>query len=294
MGRKKLSIEFVKFKFEQEGYIFLTTEYKSSIQKLDYACPNGHKHNISWNSWQQGRRCYYCGIIKCADKRKENIEFIRSEFKKENYKLLTKEYISCEQKLKYICPKGHKHNISWTAWKNQDQRCPYCYGNVKPDIKFIRFSFESDNYILLTDIYINRKQKLKYLCPNGHKHSITWTNWKSGWRCPFCHHAKYSGSNHPNWRGGVSFEPYSLEFNRNLKQSVKERDDNKCQNPGCWEINKELVIHHIDYNKRNCDTANLITLCRSCNSRANINRKYWKNLYIKILLKKFRRVTHEI
>jgi len=42
---------------------------------------------------------------------------------------------------------------------------------------------------------------------------------------------------------------------------------------------KVLTIHHIDYNKQNCKENNLITLCGSCNTRANFNRSYWVDFY---------------
>ena len=44
-------------------------------------------------------------------------------------------------------------------------------------------------------------------------------------------------------------------------------------------IGRVLHIHHIDYNKNNCSHINLITLCSSCNTRANYNKSYWKNFY---------------
>lgn len=185
MSRKKLSIEYIRYEFEKEGYKLLTEKYINNTQKLNYICPNNHKYNISWGSWKQGRRCYYCGITKSISKRKESLEFIRSEFAKENYKLLTIEYINCNQKLDYICPKGHKHSISWSNWQ-QGQRCPYCYGNVRLTINFIRSEFAKEGYTLLTEEYKNAKQKLNYICPEGHKHSITWTNWYAGFRCFYC------------------------------------------------------------------------------------------------------------
>jgi len=44
-----------------------------------------------------------------------------------------------------------------------------------------------------------------------------------------------------------------------------------------------LTIHHIDYDKRNCDDGNLITLCHSCNPRANSNRDQWKAVFTRML-----------
>ena len=42
----------------------------------------------------------------------------------------------------------------------------------KLTIEFVRESFEAEGYELLTEEYIGSKQKLDYICPKGHKHSI--------------------------------------------------------------------------------------------------------------------------
>jgi len=38
---------------------------------------------------------------------------------------------------------------------------------------------------------------------------------------------------------------------------------------------KQLDVHHINYNKKNCDINNLVSLCRSCHMKTNFNREYW-------------------
>jgi hypothetical protein len=87
----------------------------------------------------------------------------------------------------------------------------------------------------------------------------------------------FSGEKHPNWQGGKSFEPYGIEFNKNLKKQIKMRDS-FCKE--CSENNKrKLVVHHIDYNKKNNNSNNLITLCRSCHGKTNFNRENWIKYY---------------
>ena len=90
-----------------------------------------------------------------------------------------------------------------------------------------------------------------------------------------------AGKDNPRWRGGISFLPYSTLFNKQLKERVRVRDNFICQFCGVPELecNERLSIHHIDYNKGNCDINNLITLCRSCNSKANNNREYWEEYF---------------
>lgn len=99
---------------------------------------------------------------------------------------------------------------------------------------------------------------------------------------------KYAGNNCPSWKGGVSFEPYSPEFDRQLKELIRQRDGYKCQlcgMPECENIEK-LTIHHIDYIKKNCLPDNLIALCKICNSKVNFNRDYWTKYFKEIKVKK--------
>jgi len=92
-----------------------------------------------------------------------------------------------------------------------------------------------------------------------------------------------SGENNPNWQGGVSKLPYCPIWTDWLKKQIKERDNFRCQNPDCSHKFEKLVVHHIDYDKKNCSTDNLITLCSSCNGKANFNREHWIEFYNNIL-----------
>jgi hypothetical protein len=79
-----------------------------------------------------------------------------------------------------------------------------------------------------------------------------------------------------NWLGGKSFEPYAPEFNKDKKDEIRTRDNHTCQE---CNTKKNLCVHHIDYNKKNNSSLNLITLCYRCNSLANGNRKKWTRYY---------------
>ena len=79
-----------------------------------------------------------------------------------------------------------------------------------------------------------------------------------------------------NWNGGSSFEPYSTDWTETLRRSIRERDNYICQL--CSQYGN--VIHHKDYDKKNCNPNNLITLCNHCNLKVNYNRDYWSNYFI--------------
>jgi len=284
IDRVRNDLSEVKKSFEDEGYTLLSTEYKNAYTKLDFICPVGHIHSIKWNDWQQGRRCFYCrGNIK------PTYEFVKSAFEKEGYILLSKVYKNNRTKLDYICPKGHKHNIAWDNWRS-GQRCVYCSGKVKKSIDEVRAAFEDEGYVLLSTEYKNNRTRLDYLCFYKHEQSTTWGDWAGGHRCSVCASAKLMGEGNPSWRGGISLEPYCEAWkDKDYKASIRKRDDNVCLNPQCASKSpNDLTIHHIDYNKKNCHPSNLITVCRSCNGRANKDRKWHQSWYQAIMYRRYK------
>jgi len=94
----------------------------------------------------------------------------------------------------------------------------------------------------------------------------------------------HRGEKGSGWKGGISILPYSKEWTRRLKDEIRERDDRKCCNPECQGGSNLLDVHHINYDKENCDPSNLICLCRSCHTQSTAgDREYWKNYYQKIM-----------
>ena len=87
----------------------------------------------------------------------------------------------------------------------------------------------------------------------------------------------------PHWKGGKSFEPYSVDWRRTLKISIRERDKYTCRICLLRQGDRAFDIHHIDYDKKNCDPENLITLCKSCHTKTNFNREYWENYFVNLI-----------
>jgi len=279
---KKLDFDFIKESFAKEGYTILSSNYINSTSKLRYICPIGHKHSISWGKWKIGRRCYYCfGTVK------KDILDIKKLFEAEGYILLSGEYRNDHTKLDYICNLGHAHSITFMGWR-MGHRCAICAGQRKPTIEEITESFKLEGYTLLSKEYVNNRTKLKYICPYGHKHGMTWVHWSDRKRCPTCAIINYSGSGNPNWKGGISSEPYCEAWkDQEYKKDIRDRDGNRCLNPCCYGADDVLSIHHIDYDKKNCKPSNLITVCRSCNTRANKDREWHKSWYQAIIINRY-------
>lgn len=161
------------------------------------------------------------------------------------------------------------NEIDWRA-----KRCKSCAGKIRQVGKY--HSEEVKKKISLNHANFSGNKNPNY----GNKLSI-----KSRKLMSKAKRGKYLGENNPNWRGGLTNNPYSLKFNNKLKEQIRKRDNYQCQN--CNMTQEEhlivysavLTVHHIDYNKQNCKENNLITLCFQCNARANFNRYYWENYY---------------
>jgi hypothetical protein len=252
-GNAVLTIEFVRSEFAKEGYILLTKVYKNAHQKLEYICKRGHCHSIRWGDWNSSKkvRCPYC-----ANTAKLKIEFIRAAFEKEGYILLTEVYENAHQKLEYICPRGHRGFVSWANW-NQSVRCP-CFSNMmKPTIESIRADFAKEGYELLTKIYKNNKQKLKYRCPIGHIHYVTWTNWnsKEKRRCPKCNDGV------SQWEKTVKefFTKLNIDYESNDRTQLTNPNTNRNLELDIWfpKLNKAIECNglywHSKSERKECD-----------------------------------------
>lgn len=94
------------------------------------------------------------------------------------------------------------------------------------------------------------------------------------------------GPRNPAWQGGFT-GPYSFEFNEELKESIRDRDQHLCRICGMTEEENgcALSIHHVDYDKNNLSPHNLISLCAKCHPKTGpkTRRSYWKAYFTRLL-----------
>jgi hypothetical protein len=94
-----------------------------------------------------------------------------------------------------------------------------------------------------------------------------------------------------SWINGNTIEEYPGTFNYLLKNFIRKRDNYLCQNEDCGVPQKECIktfhVHHIDYNRKNNESINLISLCYECHQKIKkYNHKYWQNYYENIQIKR--------
>ena len=158
------------------------------------------------------------------------------------------------------------------------KNCSFCN-----KIIFVRKLFVRErNYCSTKCFGLDKAVQIKYNCLVCNKEFFRKPSWKNSKFCSIkCRNQHWNGANNPNWKNGISFEPYGLDWTIELREKIRKRDKFTCQL--CHITEKEhynkfgriLTIHHIDYNKQNCKEDNLITLCCKCNAKVNGNRDYW-------------------
>lgn len=242
---KKLTIDYIKTETSRlsEGYKCLAEEYINSQAKYNNRCNKGHIYKTCWNSFQQGGRCPKC---------------YRLSILKEGH------------------PRGRGgKNVAWYD----------TYASKIDWIEEIRRNPKNPNYLQvkckncntwITPSMIEVDNRVSALLRKGTGECNFYCSDKCKQSCSIFGRVKY----YKNTEDEDIEKGYCREWKRYKdKDSIKQRDNYKCQNEECWGKSKKLIIHHIDYNKKNCEDKNLITLCYSCNTRADYNRKYWKEYY---------------
>lgn len=138
-------------------------------------------------------------------------------------------------------------------------------------------------------------EKAKKRCANGNfgfKKGNTYWNHPDNIKTRFS-----SGEEHPNWKGGLSREPYPHDWNNNFKKTIRRRDNHQCQmceKTQKEELNQSLAVHHIDYNKKNMSPQNLITLCKSCHTKTNNQKRDYYEWQLKTFMNLFNNSNYDI
>lgn len=96
------------------------------------------------------------------------------------------------------------------------------------------------------------------------------------------------GKESPNWKGGK--RGYGERWSSTFSPDTKERD-RKCIY--CGAI-KNLQTHHIDFNKKNNDPYNLITLCRKHHTNLHPRKNFLKNDSLEINNKRAEKIQKQI
>lgn len=122
----------------------------------------------------------------------DKLSIARKDFDTRGYDLLSEEYITVTDKLKYRCRKHPEsvHQISHDKLK-QGRGCPECANenranHFKHDYDYVKSVFEDRGYELISKEYINNHTPLKYKCKFHGVQKITFQALLTGQSCSLC------------------------------------------------------------------------------------------------------------
>ncbi len=115
----KLTKKVIQERIFSEGYV--CTGYDVVTKKFDYVCNKGHNGSTRVDHWNNGVRCSVC-----AGNKKLSIGFVKREFSKEGYTVLSDKYVNSKVPLKVMCSKGHIYFVKYGNWRS-GYRCQKCH-----------------------------------------------------------------------------------------------------------------------------------------------------------------------
>jgi len=261
----------------------VTFTVRPSAKDREYctkACRGAHQtgeNNPSWKGGLVSKVCKVCG----------------SSFK-------VKQSQQAQQCCSMLC-RGKLTTTLGTRRKRVTLTCRQCHApfETRPyekDKKFCSFACYHAHYKLHPELYnvnLQKHPKITKTCPicntsfqcrpselkPGHRNYCSKKCFRVG--CSI-YHALH---NNPNWKGGLSFEPYGPAFNRDLKEAIRYRDNYTCQVSGKTEteLGHKLSVHHIDYDKTNNAPSNLISISKKIHGLTNGDRTEWTQFFRKLM-----------
>lgn len=258
---KKLTLEDVKAYIVEHDVNhhceLLSTEYVNVTTPLRFKC------NLCGEIFEKDfmhlkRRDVFC-CQKCSKKeagkqKSMGIEAVK-KFIEENDKehlctLLSIEYKNSTTPLLFKCNKcGKNFYRDWSHIKRNRFQCPEC--GIHQGAIHKKYSKEdviadiATRGYTMTGEYVDARTPFDAICKRGHKVKLIYSYFKlhhSG--CQKCCALDHTGSNHPNWKGGVTeIIDYLRKSIKTWKKEVLGRDSFCCIVSG--EHSNDLVVHHL-------------------------------------------------
>lgn len=229
--------------------------------------PKGHKEN--------------CQCFICKGKRGERFGINSPRYNQS---------VSRETRQKFRLAKlGTKQSEKTKRKRSKSLKQAYANGSRKSWNKSL--TKKTDKRVAQSAQKIGGGLKQAYVEGRRNLDNIGLKNHKISCQCSFCKARRgelkgkdsinygKTGKKNGMWNNGSSFEPYTSEFNNQLKQLIRQRDNYQCQFCGINENGRAHDVHHINYIKKDSSKRNLIILCTNHNVMANTNRDKWQFLF---------------
>ena len=231
-----------------------------SKKRAWWLCPKGHSYEANPNSRTASNSgCPYCSGRKVGED--NNLGVIYPKIAKEwhptkNGELTPKEVApTTNQKVWWLCPKGHSYYSVVSNRTNNSTGCPYCSGNKVGDDNNLQYLYPEiakewhslkNNTLTAKDITPNSTKKVWWLCPKGHSYNTTVNRRVSmKTKCPYCSGRKVGSDNNLEFVHPEIAREWHFEKNENLSP----RDFTRASTKKVWWLcpkghSYEATIHN--------------------------------------------------
>lgn len=174
--------EYVMSYISSFNYTPILDEFLGSQTKFNIICPKGHKFDITWNNFQQGKRCPIC-----AGNKKMSDDDIKNKVNKLGLKLLSIKR-NHNMQLEIKCDKDHISNIQYGNLMDR-KICPVCSRErTKVSKERVLDFLKNKGYGWISGDYIDNNSNIQLKCEKGHIFTSYWRLLNSGnGCCPICH-----------------------------------------------------------------------------------------------------------
>lgn len=121
---KKLTYDFVRQCFEEQGCKLLDKEYKNANFSMCYKCKCGNYCKTNFNNFRRKGRC-----PKCVGCKKYTLSYIKEFFAKYRCELLESDYAGKNATLKFCCSCGNIGSVSFSNFRRPHHHkcCRECW-----------------------------------------------------------------------------------------------------------------------------------------------------------------------
>ena len=255
---RKLTYEYVRDYFKEQGCEMLDEEYINNKTRIKYKCNCGDVSRIRFTDFKEGRRCKKCGNNKNSESQKLSYDYVSQFFTNRGCELLEHNYINNLVKMRYRCSCGNISTIRFSEFHAGAKRRK-CSGCEKYTYEYMKKFFSDRNCELLETSYKDVFEKMRFKCSCGNVSQIRFISFKRGCKCVECGAKKRSGKSHYKW----------IENRKAMKENAQFRQ--RCRSM------LRMVLNKIGQKKKNKTSMLLGYSIDSLQNHIH-NHSNWKNI----------------
>ena len=175
---------------------------KGSSESFSWICPKGHRYKTSiiakTYSETGCRKCVQRRVVSGSNDLATTHPELLSEWDFEKNVLYSPSELSrgSDQKVSWLCPKGHSYQASLAARVNRGVGCSVCAGQTvqagfndlattHPEIAS-EWDYETNSPLTPLEVPKGSNLKVSWLCPKGHSYQMRTADRTSGKACSVC------------------------------------------------------------------------------------------------------------